>query len=104
MLLMHMGWRAGQRCSTRRCPSCSSVTTPGSVALVANDAIASPAPTLGAPSMAGMAVSNDGSLLVTISRDHSVKVFDVAGFDMVLMLRLPFVPRTAEWIYRVRRS
>ncbi len=50
---------------------------------------------------AGMAVSNDGSFLVTISRDQSVKVFDVAAFDMVLMLRLPFVPKAAEWIFRV---
>lgn len=49
-----------------------------------------------------MAVSNDGSFLVTISRDQSVKVFDVAAFDMVLMLRLPFVPKAAEWIFRVR--
>lgn len=48
-----------------------------------------------------MAVSNDGSLLVTISRDQSVKVFDVPGFDMVLMLKLPFVPAAAEWIFRV---
>ena len=50
----------------------------------------------------GMAVSNDGSLLVTISRDQSAKVFDVPGFDMVLMLKLPFVPAAAEWIFRVR--
>jgi hypothetical protein len=50
----------------------------------------------------GMAVSNDGALLVTISRDQSVKVFDVPGFDMVLMLKLPFVPAAAEWIFRVR--
>jgi peptidylprolyl isomerase domain and WD repeat-containing protein 1 len=48
----------------------------------------------------GMAVSNDGALLVTISRDQSVKVFDVPGFDMVLMLKLPFVPAAAEWIFR----
>lgn len=51
-----------------------------------------------------MAVSNDGSLLVTISKDQSAKVFDVAGFDMVLMLKLPFVPSAAEWIHRVRFS
>ena len=50
----------------------------------------------------GMAISGDCSLLVTVSRDQSVKVFDVAGFDMVLMLKLNFVPATAEWIYRVR--
>lgn len=50
----------------------------------------------------GMAISGDCSLLVTVSRDQSVKVFDVAGFDMVLMLKLNFVPAAAEWIYRVR--
>lgn len=51
-------------------------------------------------SVYGMAVSNDGSLLVTISEDQSAKVFDIAGFDMVLMLKLGFVPAGAEWIYR----
>lgn len=48
----------------------------------------------------GMAVSHDSSLLVTISRDQSVKVFDVPAFDMVLMLKVPFVPKAAEWIFR----
>jgi hypothetical protein len=52
---------------------------------------------------AGMAVSNDGTLLVTISHDKSVKIFDVVNFDMMSMLVLPFVPQTAEWIYKVRR-
>lgn len=52
--------------------------------------------------LAGMAVSNDGTLLVTISHDQSVKVFDVLNFDMMLMLKLPFVPSCAEWVYRVR--
>jgi hypothetical protein len=56
----------------------------------------------GCDTLTGMAVSNDGALLVTISRDQSVKVFDVPGFDMVLMLKLPFVPAAAEWIFRVR--
>ena len=49
-----------------------------------------------------MAVSNDGTLLVTISHDQSVKVFDVLNFDMMLMLVLPFVPSCADWVYRVR--
>lgn len=51
-----------------------------------------------------MAVSNDGTLLVTISHDMSVKVFDVLNFDMMLMLVLPFVPSCVEWVYRVRSS
>lgn len=54
------------------------------------------------PGGAGMAVSNDGTLLVTISHDQSVKVFDVLNFDMMMMLKLPFVPSCAEWVFRVR--
>ena len=51
---------------------------------------------------AGMAVSNDGTLLVTFSHDQSVKIFDIVNFDMMHMLQLPFVPAAAEWVYRVR--
>ncbi len=51
---------------------------------------------------AGMAVSNDGTLLVTFSHDQSMKIFDVVNFDMMHMLQLPFVPAAAEWVYRVR--
>ena len=49
---------------------------------------------------AGLAISRDGSLLVSISEDRSVKVFDVASLDLMTMLRLPFVPSCAEWIYK----
>ncbi len=49
-----------------------------------------------------MAVSNDGTLLVTFSSDQSMKIFDVVNFDMMHMLQLPFVPAAAEWVYRVR--
>lgn len=51
---------------------------------------------------AGLAVSSDGTLLVSISNDKSIKVFDVANIDMMAMLRLPYVPACAEWVYRVR--
>lgn len=47
-------------------------------------------------------MSHDSSLLVSISHDKSVKVFDVASFDMMAMLRLPFVPACAEWIFKAR--
>ena len=46
-------------------------------------------------------MSNDGTLLVTISHDQSMKVFDVVNFDMMHMVQLPFVPAVAEWVYRV---
>ncbi|KAK9833523.1 hypothetical protein WJX81_001231 [Elliptochloris bilobata] len=49
-------------------------------------------------SVDGLAVSHDSALLVSISTDKSVKVFDVASFDMMAMLRLPFVPACAEWV------
>ena len=54
------------------------------------------------PSVTGLAVSHDSALLVSISHDKSVKVFDVASFDMMAMLRLPFVPACAEWISKAR--
>lgn len=48
----------------------------------------------------GLAVSTDGSLLVSISHDCTMKVFDVQTFDLILMQRLPFVPGVAEWIFK----
>lgn len=54
------------------------------------------------PVPTGLAVSHDSALLVSISHDKSVKVFDVASFDMMAMLRLPFVPACAEWISKAR--
>ncbi len=47
-------------------------------------------------------MSHDSALLVSISADKSVKVFDVASFDMIAMLRLPYVPGCAEWIFTAR--
>lgn len=45
-----------------------------------------------------LAVSVDGLYCCTISNDPSVKIYDVVNYDMMLMLRLPFVPGTAEWV------
>jgi peptidylprolyl isomerase domain and WD repeat-containing protein 1 len=47
----------------------------------------------------GLTVSNDGTLCASISTDNSVKVFDVASFDMIAMLRLTFIPSTVEWCF-----
>lgn len=52
----------------------------------------------------GLSVSRDGSLLVSISDDKSIKVFDIPNIDMMAMLRLTYVPSCAEWIFRVRCS
>ena len=51
--------------------------------------------------LAGLAVSHDSSLLVSLSADKTVKVYDVHTYDMMAMLRLPFVPACAEWVYKV---
>lgn len=48
----------------------------------------------------GLAVSVDGLLCCTISNDHSVKVYDVVNFDMMVMIRLPYIPGAAEWVYK----
>jgi hypothetical protein len=31
-------------------------------------------------------------------------VYDVLGFDMIVMMKLPYTPGTAEWIFKVRSS
>lgn len=49
----------------------------------------------------GLAVSSDSSLLASISRDGSVKVFDVLSFDMMAMMALPYVPSCCDWIFKV---
>lgn len=46
-------------------------------------------------------MSADSSLLASISHDRSVKVFDIRTLDMMAMLRLPFTPSCAEWIFKV---
>lgn len=48
----------------------------------------------------GLAASHDGSLCVSISRDRTVKVFDVVGFDMIMMMKLTYTPGTAEWVFK----
>ncbi|WOL18547.1 peptidyl-prolyl cis-trans isomerase CYP71 isoform X1 [Canna indica] len=48
----------------------------------------------------GLAVSIDGLLCCTISHDRSVKIYDVVNYDMMVMMRLPFVPGAVEWVYR----
>uniref|UniRef100_A0A9I9CK09 peptidylprolyl isomerase n=1 Tax=Cucumis melo TaxID=3656 RepID=A0A9I9CK09_CUCME len=48
----------------------------------------------------GIAVSVDGLLCCTISNDHSVKIYDVVNYDMMVMIRLPFIPGAAEWVYK----
>lgn len=47
-----------------------------------------------------MQVSIDGLLCCTISNDRSVKIYDVVNYDMMLMIRLPFIPGAVEWVYK----
>ncbi|RYR79156.1 hypothetical protein Ahy_A01g004005 [Arachis hypogaea] len=48
----------------------------------------------------GLAVSIDGLLCCTISHDRSVKVYDVVNYDMMVMIRLPYIPGAVEWVYK----
>eukprot|EP00879_Flechtneria_rotunda_P025969 GHRR01027634.1.p1 GENE.GHRR01027634.1~~GHRR01027634.1.p1 ORF type:complete len:171 (+),score=45.70 GHRR01027634.1:718-1230(+) len=48
----------------------------------------------------GLAASHDGALCVSISHDRTVKVYDVVGFDMIMMLKLPYTPGVAEWVFK----
>uniref|UniRef100_A0A7N0UT79 Uncharacterized protein n=1 Tax=Kalanchoe fedtschenkoi TaxID=63787 RepID=A0A7N0UT79_KALFE len=47
----------------------------------------------------GLAVSADGLLCCTISNDHAVKIYDVVNYDMMVMIRLPYIPGSIEWVY-----
>lgn len=41
-------------------------------------------------------------MCVSISRDRTVKVFDVVGYDMIVMMKLQYTPGCAEWVFKVR--
>lgn len=47
-----------------------------------------------------MQVSVDGLLCCTISNDPFIKIYDVVNYDMMFMMRLPYVPGVVEWVYR----
>uniref|UniRef100_A0A7S3QTC1 peptidylprolyl isomerase n=1 Tax=Dunaliella tertiolecta TaxID=3047 RepID=A0A7S3QTC1_DUNTE len=47
-----------------------------------------------------LACSCDGYLLASLSRDKTVKVYDVLNFDMIVMIRTPFVPGCVQWIFK----
>lgn len=47
-----------------------------------------------------MQVSADGLLCCTVSNDRAVKIYDVVNYDMMVMMRLPFVAGAVEWVYR----
>ncbi|KAL3324850.1 hypothetical protein AABB24_038782, partial [Solanum stoloniferum] len=48
----------------------------------------------------GLSVSIDGMLCCTISSDKSLKIYDVVNYDMMSMIRLPFIPGCVEWVYK----
>ncbi|CAH2065469.1 unnamed protein product, partial [Thlaspi arvense] len=48
----------------------------------------------------GLAVSIDGLLCCTISNDDAVKIYDVVNYDMMAMIRLPYIPGAVEWVYK----
>ena len=48
----------------------------------------------------GLCVSSNGSLCASVSHDKTVKVFDVATFDMIAMIKLPFLPGCMSWGFK----
>lgn len=50
--------------------------------------------------ISGLAVSSNGCLCATISQDKSVKIFDVATFDMIAMMKIEFEPGHASWGFK----
>lgn len=52
----------------------------------------------------GLCVSSNGSLCASISSDKTVKVFDVATFDMIAMIKLDFSPGCASWGFQGTRG
>eukprot|EP00250_Pteridium_aquilinum_P011322 c19990_g2_i1 orf=539-2413(-) len=51
-------------------------------------------------SIEGLAVSADGLMCCTISSDKAAKVFDVVNYDMMLMIRLDYIPGAVEWAFK----
>lgn len=47
-----------------------------------------------------MQVSGDGLLCCTISNDRSVKIYDVVNYDMMVMIRLPYIAGSIDWVYK----
>nr|XP_043613658.1 peptidyl-prolyl cis-trans isomerase CYP71 [Erigeron canadensis] len=48
----------------------------------------------------GLSVSVDGLLCCTISDDNHVKIFDVYSYDMMSMIKLPYIPGAVQWVYK----
>lgn len=48
----------------------------------------------------GLCVSSNGGLCASISQDKSVKIFDVATFDMIGMVKVEFEPGCASWGFK----
>ena len=48
----------------------------------------------------GLVVSANGSLCASVSQDKTIKVFDVATFDMIGMIKVEFSPGSACWGFK----
>lgn len=46
-----------------------------------------------------VATNSTGLFLCSVSNDKSLKVFDVVNFDLINMMKLPYVPGRCEWVY-----
>lgn len=54
--------------------------------------------------LVGLCVSPDGSLCASIAKDKTAKVFDVATFDMIAILKLDYEPGHACWGYKKKSA
>jgi len=50
--------------------------------------------------LVAMVMSQDGRLLATMGDDSLLKLYDVASFDMICMIKLPFKPLTGEFVHK----
>ncbi|EMR11486.1 hypothetical protein PNEG_00500 [Pneumocystis murina B123] len=49
-------------------------------------------------------VSTDGSLFSSVSSDKSLKIFDIANFDMINEITLGYTPLTLCWVYSKKHA
>ncbi|KAE8259794.1 hypothetical protein A4X13_0g766 [Tilletia indica] len=52
----------------------------------------------------GVSMSADGAYFASISSDGTAKIFDVANFDMINMIKLGYTPRACCWVHKKGRA
>ncbi|KAK0570214.1 Peptidyl-prolyl cis-trans isomerase cyp15 [Tilletia horrida] len=52
----------------------------------------------------GVSMSADGAFFASVSSDGTAKIFDVANFDMINMIKLGYIPRACCWVHKKGRA